>query len=1328
MEGIRPPGSINFDGNNVADAWEKFYEQFEWYLCAIGLDGASDMRKISLFLNVAGAEAQRIFGTFTFVGETEDPKKYADVINKFTNFCMPKKNLVYERYVFNICVQKEGQNVDSYVTELRHKAQTCDYGELKDSLIRDRIVVGINSTQLKEKMLQDKDLSLESAISRCKSAEMTQRQMQVIQEKGSAYGGKETEPVNVIKHGRKGNRKSQINNAHPETFDCNKCGKNHQHKKCPAYSAVCHKCKKKGHYKQFCLKPVHVVSLESNKDSVFCGLVKTEKSVKVSAINDKKWTHPLNIDGNIVVVKIDTGAGADLLSYGDFLSLQRKPSLKPTKTRLSDYNDNAIDVKGSCVLRVAMHDRQYPVRFIVVENGPSLLGCDTSERLNLVQRVYNVNVKECVLPETNTILNCLPFQHTIQLKADAVPVIHASRRVAATLREPLKKELSRMEKLGVIHKVDHPTEWVNSMVITEKPNGDLRICLDPKDLNRNILREHYPLPKKEEIFAEMCGAKWFSKLDASQAFWQIKLCDKSKDYTTFNTPFGRWAYDRLPYGVCSAPEVFHKVMEQMMENINGVRVYMDDILVWGHTEKEHDEHLEAVRDRIRKYGLMMNQEKCVVKKNAITFLGEELSVEGITPSQDRISAILKMNSPQNKEEVQRLLGLVNYVGKYVDNLSYRTKHMRTLLCKKTAWCWNHEHENEWQNLKKLLIDRPVLAYYDVNLKTKVSTDSCKDSLGACLLQLHDGVNWKPVAYAARSMTSAEKNYAMIEKELLGLVWGCGKFHEYIYGLDIVLETDHKPIVALSNKGLNDMSPRLQRLMMRLQKYNFTVEWIPGKDLVIPDTLSRASFNINCIDTELSDIVDTHVDLVIKSFPATDKQLIRFANETLKDPILYAAKNCILHGWKNGQCPAYASFKDELCVINGIIFKGSRIVVPVSMRNEMLCRIHEGHLGQDKQKSMARSVLYWPNMNVHIEEMSNKCAVCQMYKPAQCKESYHTDDDITGPWNKVATDCFHFRGHDYLLLVDYYSNYPEIAKLASLSSSNVILHMKSIFARHGIPRVLVSDNATCYASRSFKMFADEFNFEHRTSSPGYPQSNGKAEKSVGIVKGVLNKALDSNDDIYLALLAYRTAPMACGKSPSEMLMNRKLRNRLPQVDSESIEINERQIKRKQKQVELYNQHAKDLPVLKPNDVVRVRKDDRWANKAQVLVQISPRSYKVLTKEGKVIRRNRRQLLRTDEPMNSSDLRDTCNIDVEHSMSNSSENTEHISEEASKSDNEGTSDRVSETSNDVVVRTSRGGLQSSGHTQDVITEQPPEVQTRRSSRVTGKPVRYGNNSYD
>ena len=200
---------------------------------------------------------------------------------------------------------------------------------------------------------------------------------------------------------------------------------------------------------------------------------------------------------------------------------------------------------------------------------------------------------------------------------------------------------------------------------------------------------------------------------------------------------------------------------------------------------------------------------------------------------------------------------------------------------------------------------------------------------------------------------------------------------------------------------------------------------------------------------------------------------------------------------------------------------------------MLCRIHEGHLGIDKQKNMSRNVFYWSNMNVDIEKKSQNCTSCLKYRPAQCKESYHEDHDVLGPWSKVDTDIFHWRGVNYLLVIDYYSNYPEIAKLSSISSSDVILYMKSIFARHGIPSVVVSDNATCYSSRLYREFAEEYIFLHRTSSPGYAQSNGKAERGVGIVKSVLNKAFDSNADLYLSLLAYHTAPMACGKSPSEM---------------------------------------------------------------------------------------------------------------------------------------------------------------------------------------------------
>ena len=207
----------------------------------------------------------------------------------------------------------------------------------------------------------------------------------------------------------------------------------------------------------------------------------------------------------------------------------------------------------------------------------------------------------------------------------------------------------------------------------------------------------------------------------------------------------------------------------------------------------------------------------------------------------------------------------------------------------------------------------------------------------------------------------------------------------------------------------------------------------------------------------------------------------------------------------------------------------------------------------------------------ILRKSQNCTTCLKYRPAQCKESYHEDHDVLGPWSKVGTDIFHWRGVNYLLVIDYYSNYPEIAKLSSISSSDVILHMKSIFARHGIPSVVVSDNATCYSSRLYREFAEEYNFLHRTSSPGYAQSNGKEERGVGIVKSVLNKAFDSNADLYLSLLAYRTAPMACGKSPSEMLMNRKLRNMLPQV-SQNVDVDGRQQVIRQKQIGLYNKHV------------------------------------------------------------------------------------------------------------------------------------------------------------
>lgn len=216
-----------------------------------------------------------------------------------------------------------------------------------------------------------------------------------------------------------------------------------------------------------------------------------------------------------------------------------------------------------------------------------------------------------------------------------------------------------------------------------------------------------------------------------------------------------------------------------MEGLEGCRVYMDDIVVWGVDRQEHDSRLGKVMERIKKYGLLMNWAKCKIRQKEIVFVGEVISSEGIRPNPAQIEAILKMERPADREAVQRALGSINYVGKFVSNLAARCKHLRSLLCRNVSWSWGFEHEKEWQDVKFALSSNPVLVFFYPRLKTKVSTDASKNGLGAVLLQEHQQ-GWRPVSYAARGMTSAEERYAQIEKECLGITYGCNKFHQYIW--------------------------------------------------------------------------------------------------------------------------------------------------------------------------------------------------------------------------------------------------------------------------------------------------------------------------------------------------------------------------------------------------------------------------------------------------------------------------------------------------------------------------------------------------------------------
>ena len=391
-----------------------------------------------------------------------------------------------------------------------------------------------------------------------------------------------------------------------------------------------------------------------------------------------------------------------------------------------------------------------------------------------------------------------------------------------------------MEQLGAIEKVDQPTEWVNSIVIVEKPDGNLRICLDPKDLNRAVKREQFQLPTSTEITSKLTGAKVFSKLDAKDGFWHVKLDPPSSLLTTFNTPFGRFKFNRLPFGLNSSNEVFQKKMQFAFEGIEGVEVIYDDLLVWGKDEESHDRALRNGLERAREKGVKLKKQKCEIKTPEVVYIGDKITKDGVKPDESKIEAILNLPSPQNKKDVERLLGMLTYQSKFIPNMSTLTEPLRVLLKQEVHWHWEEQQEKALNEVKKVLTSKPVLRYYDVTKPVKLSVDASQSGLGAILLQDN-----QPVAYASKSLTDCQKGYVQIEKETLAIVFGCERFHQYLYGKEIEVESDHKPLEALFAKSIAKAPPRIQHLMLRLQHYHLKVKYVPGKQMFIADALSRA---------------------------------------------------------------------------------------------------------------------------------------------------------------------------------------------------------------------------------------------------------------------------------------------------------------------------------------------------------------------------------------------------------------------------------------------------------------------------------------------------------
>ena len=384
--------------------------------------------------------------------------------------------------------------------------------------------------------------------------------------------------------------------------------------------------------------------------------------------------------------------------------------------------------------------------------------------------------------------------------------------------------------------------------------------------------------------------------------------------------------------------------------------------------------------------------------------------------------------------------------------------------------------------------------------------------------------------------------------MLAIVFGLEKFHQFTYGRFVTVESDHKPLESIAKKPMQS-APK--RMLLRLSKYDAKILYKPGKSMLLADTLSRAYLS-GAEEEQPPEVLQFYEELdavrMVDMLPVKDTTKAEIRRETASDSVLLQLKETVLQGWpssRNGLKPElkpYYQVQSEIVIDNDLLFRGNRLIIPTAMRKAMLERIHSSHLGVNGCLRRARDSLYWPGMTADVQQKIVTCEVCRSFEQKQQKEPLSQHDVPSRPRAKLGADLFQFEGDDYLATTDYFSNFVEVKKT---TSESVIRALKYQFARHGIPDVLIMDNGPQFTSEKFGNFVKDWQFQHTTSSPGYPQSNGKAENAVKTVKSLMRKSLRAGTDPFLALLAFRNTPTeGVDTSPAQRLFSRRTKTLLP----------------------------------------------------------------------------------------------------------------------------------------------------------------------------------------
>lgn len=909
-------------------------------------------------------------------------------------------------------------------------------------------------------------------------------------------------------------------------------------------------------------QPVEVVEMKSLRLAGNIGVADPSSKVLVQ----------LSIEGKSVRCEADSGSKYAVMSKLELERLGITKELEPCFVVLQTYSRDFVNVLGCINVDVSFRNRfAHNLRLLIVDgNYDTVFGREWLVALNIA----------LVFGPTSTCINSLSlsfelgpaltkltaeFQDiyhdsfsivknamfNVTLKPGTKPIFCRHRNIVYAFRDAVDREIDRLVDAKIYEPVDS-SDWATPLVVVQKSNKTVRLVGDYSvTLNNCIVHEDYPIPNVEEILYDFGCCKNYSKFDIREAYMHMPVSEETAKLLTVNTPRGLFKVNRMNYGIQSAPAKWQRYVETILKPVAGCRSFYDDIKISSENDHEHLKRVKQFYQICRENGIRLRREKCQLLTNELEYLGFKMNEQGVHKTAGKVQAVLNAPAPKNVTEVKSFAGLVGFYGRFVPNLSTMFHPINELLRKETPFVWSKRCDDAFNAIKREIASPRVLCHFDPSKPLILATDASPYAIGAVLSHQY-GQFERPIAFASRTLSKSECNYSQIDKESLAIFWGVKRFFNYLFARHFTLYVDCKPLQAIFAPNVAKPALSATRLLhyaLFLQGFDYSIRYRRSEDHGNADFLSR--FPVEETSVHLIDeptIINLHQ---IQMLPI---QIDQLAKETQSDPetaqLLSKLQN-VDEKLSNAEYRELAKYSIE----NGCILFGTRVYVPKKFRGAVLTELHMGHIGISKMKGLARTFVFWPRIDEDIERIVRACKPCQANANV-ITVIPHPWMQPSAPWERVHVDyAGPFQGHSFLVVVDSFSKWPEVfpvpsSQLGGTDSKATIDRLRECFARFGCPTTLVSDNGTQFASREFRDFCQRNFVKQIFTAPYFPQSNGLAERFVQMVKRALRIAvMDTPSDtmhqkVQTFLLAYRRAPvMGLGRSPAEMMLQRRIRTRI-----------------------------------------------------------------------------------------------------------------------------------------------------------------------------------------